>query len=152
MRTALTTIASLALIGCSEITTGADPSLLQLPVPEQTIGTPAVTSRRLAAIDTQYLALPATARAGTAYQFELPVASGGCLGSDTTVTRVTSQRLTIWPYQQLFLNASCPAIYLIERRPVSVVLPDRGVLRLQIVTRNGPDGQFVVLERRVTVE
>jgi hypothetical protein len=152
MRRTITTLSAVALIGCDEIPTTGDPVTQVLPLPEQTFGSPAATSRRIAGIDTQYLTVPTRVRAGAALQFELPVASGGCLGSDTTVTRLSGQQLGIWPYQRLVLNAACPAIYLVERRSVSVVLPDRGDVRLQIVTRNGPDGKFVVLERRVTVE
>jgi hypothetical protein len=152
MRKAFTILFGVALLGCDEITTGEDPTLLELPVPEQTFGSPAVSSRSLARVDTQFLAVPTRVRAGTALEFTLPVASGGCLYGDTTVTRVSGKRVSIWPYQVLALNAVCAAIYRVESRPISVVLPESGEVQLQIVTRNGPDGKFVVLERRVTVE
>lgn len=96
MRKTITTLLAVALIGCDEVTTGIDLSVLELPVPEQTFGTPAVTSRRLAPLDTAQLVVPAKARAGAAFELVIPVASGGCLGSDTTVTKVSAQRLGMW--------------------------------------------------------
>jgi hypothetical protein len=142
---------TLALCGCGESPTGADPLSRTLPLREEN---PAVrnSARRIAAIDTQFLSVPSRAQVGEAVAFDLPVASGGCQGSDTTVTTVGPRQVTIWPYRRVVSNQICTADYRIERRAIRVLLRERGETRLQIVTRNGPEGEFLVLERRISVE
>lgn len=141
------------LAGCQESLSSLQPVARGLPIDEQPLST-RPSARRLAAIDTAYLAVPQRLAVGQSVEFMLPVASGGCLGTDTTVVTLDQRTATIVPYQQVFTapDINCPAVYLVERRPVRLRFTTSGEARVRIVSRTGPNGALLTLERAVTVE
>lgn len=130
MRYVVVTLLAAFLFGCGGSLTGLDDLARELPLPEAQMNS-GTSARRVAAIDTALLAVPTPIRVGDTLQLSMPVASGGCLGSDTTVVTITHLSATIVPYQKLPTSPTivCPAIYFVDRRSVRVTFAERGEAR-----------------------
>lgn len=153
MRTLAILLVSASLLGCRDSLSSIDVLADELPLAEQSLNA-RPSARRVAALDTALVAVPVRARVGEVFEMSVPVASGGCLGSDTTVVTVAELKATIVPYQRVITSPdiACPAIYSVERRTVRVRFTLQGAARVRLVTRSGADQRLLAVERPVTVE
>ena len=153
MRKLATILIATSLVGCSETLGSLDMFSDQLPLAEQPLSS-LPTARRVAFIDQSLVVVPPRSRVGETVEVSVPVASGGCGNSDTTVVSVSDFTATIVPYQRVLTapDIVCPAIYFVDRRVVRIKFLQHGAARVRLVSRSGPDQRLLVIESRVEVE
>jgi hypothetical protein len=142
-----------SLLACRDALISLDLLAAELPLAEQSLKS-RPSARRVAALDTSLVAIPARARVGETLVLSVPVASGGCRGSDTTIVVRGALVATIVPYEQVVTSpdVTCPAVYFVERRMVRISLTQQGATRVRLISRSGSDQRLLAVERSVSVE
>lgn len=153
MRIIAIMLVSASLLGCSDALSSIDMLVDELPLAEQSLSS-RPSARRVAAIDASLVAILVRARVSAAFEMSVPVASGGCRGSDTTVVTVGELTATIVPYQRVSTapGIACPANFFVERRTVRISFTQRGAVRVRFVSKSGADQRLLAVEQPVTVE
>lgn len=153
MRILAIVFVSAMLVACSESLSSLGVSSDDLPLTEQPLSS-RPTARRVAALDRSLVVIPSRARVGETFEVRVPVASGGCGNSDTTVVSVREFTATIVPYQRVSTSPDimCPAIYYVDYRIVRIGFPQRGQARVRLVSRSGEERRLFAIESTVTVE
>lgn len=153
MRTRLILLVFTSLLGCRDATGSTEALTDQLPLPEQSLKS-RPSARRVAAIDTALVVAPVLLRFGDVFERTVPVTSGGCRASDTTVVAVSRLTAVIVPNQRVSTSPDivCTSNFFIDRRTVRLSYTQRGAVRVRLISRSGADQQLLAVERAVTVE
>lgn len=153
MRIPFLLLISAALAACTDSLNSLGAPSDDLPLAEQPLST-RPSARRVADLDLSPVIVPARVRVGETLEVRVPVASGGCGNSDTTVVTVRALTATIVPYQRVLTSPDimCPAVYLVDVRLVRLAFAERGQARVRVVSRTGTEGPLSTVESIVTVE
>ena len=148
-----------ALVSCAGTPTEVAVSAADLPLAEDSahVGRSAlrVGAIRMSGADTTLLELPGVARRGEVAALYLTTYAGGCVGRDTTVTRVDGLRVDVVPYQRVFVppaGGACTDNLVLERRTIRVTFATTGEAVIRVVGRVWPDRGLVAIQRRLVVQ
>ena len=148
-----------ALVGCDGTPTEVAASAADLPLAEESARVGRSTLRvgtiRMSGVDTTLLELPAVARRGEVAAVYLTTYAGGCVGRDTTVTRVNGLRVDVVPYQRVYVppaGGACTDNLVLERRTIRVTFATTGEAIIRVVGRVWPDRGLVAIQRRLVVQ